>query len=118
MAMKTLNLKLLSGPSFRWAVPAFLLLAACLILSAGSASSEAPVAHAHTPAKNQIKVPADDLGPPAPPAPPSGAAGPSIQFETLEHDWGTVLQGTVVEFTYKFRNIGSEVLRITNVKPG
>jgi hypothetical protein len=118
MAMKTLNLKLLSGPSFRWAFPAFLLLAACLILSAGSASSEAPVAHAQTPAKNQIKVPADDLGPPAPPAPPSGGAGPSIQFETLDHDWGTVLQGTVVEFTYKFRNTGSEVLRITNVKPG
>ena len=71
-------------------------------------------AHAQVP----VQKPADDLGPPPPPAPPVGGVGPSIAFETLSHDWGTILQGTNVEFTYKFRNVGSEILRITNVKPG
>jgi hypothetical protein len=56
----------------------------------------------------------DDLGPPAPPA----EVGPRISFDQLTHDWGTVLQGTKVEHTYRFSNTGSSVLRITNVKPG
>ncbi|MDE0959493.1 MAG: DUF1573 domain-containing protein [Planctomycetota bacterium] len=56
----------------------------------------------------------DDLGPPPPPA----EAGPRISFDQISHDWGTVLQGTKVVHSYKFRNTGSSVLRITNVKPG
>jgi hypothetical protein len=44
--------------------------------------------------------------------------GPRISFDELSHDWGTVLQGTKVLHTYRFRNTGTAVLRITNVKPG
>ena len=83
------------------------LLAGLTVPKLGRALAQAPA-----------QKPADDLGPPPPPAPPAGGAGPSIAFETLDHDWGTILQGTIVEFTYKFRNLGSEILRITNVKPG
>ncbi len=56
----------------------------------------------------------DDLGPPPPPA----EAGPRISFDSLTHDWGTVLQGAKVEHSYRFRNTGTSVLRITQVKPG
>ena len=70
-----------------------------------------------SPIHAQTPIPVDELGPPPPPvAPTSGSA--AIAFESLSHDWGTVLQGTVVEHTYKFRNVGTDVLRITNVKPG
>jgi hypothetical protein len=56
----------------------------------------------------------NDLGPPPPPA----EVGARISFDELSHDWGTVLQGTKVLHTYRFRNTGTAVLRITNVKPG
>ena len=56
----------------------------------------------------------DDLGPPAPPA----QQGPRIRFEQNSHDWGEVLQGTKIEHTYRFRNVGDGILRITQVKPG
>ena len=56
----------------------------------------------------------DDLGPPAPP----NVQGPKIRFEQNSHDWGEVLQGAKVEHTYRFRNVGDSVLRITQVKPG
>lgn len=123
MAMTTLINDRQPGQRFLRTLSGSLLLAVCLafvggISSSGSHLADSTIVHAQTPAGNRIQVSADDLGPPAPPAPPAGGAGPSIQFETLDHDWGTVLQGTVIEFTYKFRNIGSEVLRITNVKPG
>lgn len=98
-----------------WVLSAWVLLCISLIVSVGTSSADSSTALAQAPAKNRLVANKDDLGPPAPPA---GGAGPSIQFETLDHDWGTVLQGTVIEYTYKFRNIGSEILRITNVKPG
>lgn len=101
-----------------WVLSAWVLLCMSLIVSVGISSADSSTALAQAPAKNRLVANKDDLGPPAPPAPPAGGAGPSIQFETLDHDWGTVLQGTVIEYTYKFRNIGSEILRITNVKPG
>ena len=101
-----------------WVLSAWVVLCMSLIVSIGISSADSSTALAQAPAKNRLIVNKDDLGPPAPPAPPAGGAGPSIQFETLDHDWGTVLQGTVIEYTYKFRNIGSEILRITNVKPG
>ncbi len=83
-----------------------------LILAASTGLHGSRIASAQTP------IPIDELGPPPPPAKPARGAGPVIVFESLGHDWGTVLQGTVVEHTYKFRNTGSDVLRITNVKPG
>ena len=60
----------------------------------------------------------DDLGPPPPPAKAQYTGDPAISFESMDHDWGTVLQGTAIEHTYKFRNTGTSILRITNVKPG
>ena len=61
-----------------------------------------------------VQLGGDDLGPPPPPA----EVGARISFDELSHDWGTVLQGTKVLHTYRFRNTGTAVLRITNVKPG
>ena len=60
----------------------------------------------------------DDLGPPPPPAKAQYTGDPAISFESMDHDWVTVLQGTAIEHTYKFRNTGTSILRITNVKPG
>ena len=56
----------------------------------------------------------DDLGPPPPPE----VFGPRILFDKPTFDWGEVVQGEIVEHTYHFRNIGTQVLRITQVKPG
>lgn len=56
----------------------------------------------------------DDLGPPAPPK----SEGPRIRFEQNDYDWGEVLKGAKVEHTYRFRNVGDSILRITQVKPG
>ena len=55
-----------------------------------------------------------DLGRQSPPA----ATDARIEFDKRAFDWGEVVQGVVVEPTYQFRNIGTEVLRITRVKPG
>ena len=56
----------------------------------------------------------DDLGPP----PPPNTQGPRIRFEENNFDWGEVLQGATIDHTYRFRNVGDSVLRITQVKPG
>ena len=56
----------------------------------------------------------DDLGPPPPPA----QEGPRIRFDSTSFDWGEVLQGDKVEHTYRFHNVGTGILRITQVKPG
>lgn len=63
------------------------------------------------PANSQV---GDDLGPPAPPV----VNGPRIVFDKPGFDWGEVVQGEIIEHSYRFRNIGTEVLRITQVKPG
>ncbi|GAA4296939.1 DUF1573 domain-containing protein [Nibribacter koreensis] len=49
---------------------------------------------------------------PAPPIP----AGPSILFAEEKHDFGTIKQGEVVEYTFKFTNNGSKPLMISNVR--
>ena len=41
---------------------------------------------------------------------------PKIVFDTLEHDFGTIKDGDVVEFDFKFRNAGKDVLVIYDVK--
>jgi uncharacterized protein (DUF58 family) len=48
----------------------------------------------------------------APPIP----AGPSILFEEEKHDFGTIKQGEIVEYTFKFTNNGSKPLVISNVR--
>jgi len=43
--------------------------------------------------------------------------GPVLSWEKSNHDFGDVIQGDKVEFTYKFTNTGNEPLIITNVQP-
>jgi len=37
---------------------------------------------------------------------------PAFQFETTDHDFGTINEGDVVEYTYKFKNVGEAPLII------
>lgn len=41
---------------------------------------------------------------------------PTMQFATLEHDFGTISEGDVVEYTYKFKNTGDAPLIIQNAQ--
>ena len=43
-------------------------------------------------------------------------SGPVIQWEEKTFDFGEIEQGTSVEHTYKFTNVGNEPLIITNVQ--
>lgn len=47
-----------------------------------------------------------------------GAAvpGPKMQFEETSYDFGTVPQGTAVKHVFKFKNVGTDTLRIAQVK--
>jgi len=44
------------------------------------------------------------------------ASGPKLMFEKSQHDFGKIYEGKIVEFTFKFKNIGKGVLEIKNVK--
>jgi outer membrane murein-binding lipoprotein Lpp len=37
---------------------------------------------------------------------------PALEFETVDHDFGTIKEGDVVEYTYKFKNTGEAPLII------
>jgi hypothetical protein len=41
---------------------------------------------------------------------------PAIQFETMEHDFGSINEGKVVEYTYKFKNTGDAPLIVQNAQ--
>ncbi len=43
-------------------------------------------------------------------------SGPVIQWEEKSYDFGEIEQGSTVEHTYKFTNVGNEPLIITNVQ--
>lgn len=43
---------------------------------------------------------------------------PKISFETTDHDFGKLMQGEKVSFTYKFKNTGTSDLIISTVIPG
>jgi hypothetical protein len=43
------------------------------------------------------------------------AQGPKIEFEKLVHDYGQVVQGANGDAEFKFRNVGSEPLVLSNV---
>ncbi len=45
-----------------------------------------------------------------------GADVPVIQFEKTEHDFGKILQGEQVSYTFKFKNVGNAPLLITSVE--
>lgn len=42
---------------------------------------------------------------------------PVIQFETTEHDFGTITEGEKVTYTYKLKNTGDAPLIIQDAKP-
>lgn len=41
---------------------------------------------------------------------------PKFQFETVDHDFGTVQEGEVVEYTYSFKNVGDAPLVIQSAQ--
>ena len=42
-------------------------------------------------------------------------AGPEMDFEVKEHDFGDIEQGDKVEYTFEFTNVGNQPLIIQNV---
>jgi hypothetical protein len=44
------------------------------------------------------------------------ADGPEITFETLEHDYGTIVQGANGDCVFKFKNTGNEPLILSDVR--
>jgi hypothetical protein len=42
---------------------------------------------------------------------------PVVSFATLEHDFGTIKEGEVVEYTYSLKNTGAAPLIIQDAKP-
>lgn len=41
---------------------------------------------------------------------------PSFQFQTVDHDFGTITEGQVVEHTYSFKNVGEAPLIIQSAQ--
>ena len=56
----------------------------------------------------------EGFGPPPPPV----VAGPKLVLPETSFDWGSVLQGEVVEHAFTVRNEGTSLLQITQVQPG
>ncbi|WBA43627.1 DUF1573 domain-containing protein [Hymenobacter canadensis] len=42
-------------------------------------------------------------------------AGPQIQFEEMKYDFGSAKQGEVVKHVFKFKNVGTQPLVISNI---
>ncbi len=42
--------------------------------------------------------------------------GAKIQFKKTSHDFGELEDGMIVDYVFKFTNVGAEVLRIQRVK--
>lgn len=42
--------------------------------------------------------------------------GPRMQFEKTKYDFGTVKKGTEAKHTFKFKNVGTDTLKISQVK--
>ena len=55
--------------------------------------------------------------PPAAPADSTNGVGPIIQFNTENYDFGKVISGETINYTYLMTNTGDAVLEISNVKP-
>lgn len=45
-----------------------------------------------------------------------GASAPAIKFEKNEHDFGKILQGEQLSYTFKFKNTGNAPLIITSIE--
>ncbi len=51
-------------------------------------------------------------------ADPSEAASPIAVLSQTSHDFGTVLEGTVVVHDFSIRNVGNAPLSVTDIKTG
>lgn len=45
-----------------------------------------------------------------------GVPSPRLEFEEMEHDFGVINEGDTVTHVYRFRNTGSDTLRIGKVR--
>lgn len=43
------------------------------------------------------------------------AKGPVMTFETTSHDFGDVKTGAIVSYTFKYKNTGTDTLKIDNI---
>ncbi len=62
------------------------------------------------------EIPGATVAQPAADEKPEGPL-PVAQFQKLEHDFGTINEGQVVEYTYSFKNTGEAPLIIQNAQP-
>jgi hypothetical protein len=64
------------------------------------------------------KSPAAATPTPAAPAPEEKPEGPlpTMEFSTMDHDFGTINEGQVVEYTYAFKNSGAAPLIIQSAQ--
>jgi len=46
----------------------------------------------------------------------NGVKGPKIKFAETSYDFGTAAQNTAVKHLFKFKNVGTDTLKITQVK--
>jgi hypothetical protein len=80
----------------------FLLLSAFLLLSCGNSNSSAPsVANIKNPATPEGIDPKTDM--------------PAIEFEQLTYNFGKVIQGEQLSYTFHFKNTGKASLLISGV---
>ncbi len=49
-------------------------------------------------------------------AEPVKVEGPKIQFETTIHDFGKIKEGSIVAYTFKYKNVGSSILEVNHVR--
>jgi hypothetical protein len=47
----------------------------------------------------------------------TNAIGPRIRFQTLVYDFGEIMAGRIIKYTYVFTNVGDQVLEVTEVEP-
>ena len=105
--------------------------ATLVLLSCGDRSSEKKIAELEArlaqieqgkPAQNPGTITPAPLNPAAEQAQPAAEEKPegplpSIAFEKLEHDFGTIAEGAKVSYTYSFKNTGQAPLIIQNAQP-
>jgi hypothetical protein len=49
------------------------------------------------------------------PAKATKTAGPQIEFSEVKYDFGSIKQGDIVDHTFKFKNVGTQPLVISNI---
>lgn len=65
---------------------------------------------------NDGKISGDVVNNPASATVGTNTKEPKIEFDIMEHDFGKMLQGEQVSFTYKFKNTGNAPLLISTVE--